>query len=73
MELNNSVNVHRLLYLQCVSPGVTSINILIVKNNKGPKRDTSTCIDELVTALKDERVIVASARGSRVNCNYSLR
>ena len=23
----------------------------------GPKRDTSTCIDELVTALKDERVL----------------
>ena len=25
----------------------------------GPKRDTSTCIDELVTALKDERVLEA--------------
>ena len=25
----------------------------------GPKRDTSTCIDELVTALKDERILEA--------------
>ena len=25
----------------------------------GPKRDTSTCIDELVTVLKDERVLEA--------------
>ena len=35
--INNSVNVARLLNLQCVSAGVTSIYILIVTNNMGSK------------------------------------